>query len=269
MGLGSGGARDVNILFPVTVSVSGGAFVGSGFSATTGRTEVSPLLVGGENTAIILTIGQSTSANICNSAYTPSNAKVHNLNIHNGAMYRAVDPLLGPDGLNGNWASELGDKLITAGTYDRVILVPIALSGANANEWGSGACNHRIVCAIKRLSAFGMTPTFVLYQQGESEQIDGISKVTYKTGVTATIATLRGLGVSAPIFIAKATMVAGVVSATIQAGQAELVDNPNGVYAGADADSLDGTNRFDGTHWNATGRAALATLWQSVLTPFA
>lgn len=269
MAIGTGGARDVNLLFPVTVSVSGGVYIGRGFSDATGRTEVSPLLVSGEKTAVILTIGQSTSANICNSAYTPSSAKVHNLNIHNGAMYRAVDPLLGPDGLNGNWAGELGDKLITATTYSRVILVPIAISGANANEWGSGVCNHRIVAAIKRLSAFSLTPTFVLYQQGESEQIDGISKATYKAGVTNTIETLRGLNIEAPIFIAKATMVNGVVDADIQAGQAELVDNPNGIYAGADTDSLDTSNRFDGTHWNATGRAAVAGLWQSVLTPFA
>ena len=259
----------MNLLFPVTGSISGGVFIGKGFSIAAGKTEVSPLTMPNENTAIILIIGQSTAANICNSAYTPLNAKVHNLNIHNGAMYRAVDPLLGPDGLNGNWATELGDKLITAGTYDRVILVPIAISGSNADEWGSGVCHHRVACAINRLFAFGMTPTFVLYQQGESEQIDGISKATYKTGVNNTIATLRGLGVEAPIFVAKATKVNGVVSSTIQEEQAELVDNPNGIYAGADTDSLDGSYRFDGTHWNATGRAAVATLWQNVLTPFA
>ena len=40
-------------------------------------------------------------------------------------VFAAADPLLGTDGIGGSFATRLGDMLIQAGRYDRVIFVPL------------------------------------------------------------------------------------------------------------------------------------------------
>jgi lysophospholipase L1-like esterase len=263
---GGGSASDPFKLNDITIALSS-LYIGRGNNNTAAKTQVYPSLVGGESTAVILVIGQSECTNYTTTpAFTPVNAKNHNLNIHNGGMYSAVDPLLGCDGAGGNWVSQMADKLITAGTFTRVITAPIAISGASAAEWApGGVCNHRVGVALARIASLGMTTTHVCYMQGVTDALNGTTKAAYKASVSALFTQLRAAGVTCPILIARNTWTAGAANATIQAGQDELVDVPNDIHAGADCDSLNDTNRIDQTHWNATGRAAVAELWKVVI----
>src|SRR4051812_18130603 len=79
------------------------------------------------NTAIrncvLFWAGQSNSANILPSLYTPVNsAAVDQFNIYDGAFYPIADKLLGCGwglGGSGHIGAMVADKLITAGMFDR------------------------------------------------------------------------------------------------------------------------------------------------------
>ena len=74
-------------------------------------------------TAIIVVHGQSNAANYGSSRRTAREA-VDNFDPATGKCFAAADPLLGTDGAGGI-CTRLGDILIQAGRYDRVIIVPL------------------------------------------------------------------------------------------------------------------------------------------------
>ena len=81
-------------------------------------------------TAIIVVHGQSNAANYGSARHTAREA-VDNFDPASGKCFAAADPLLGTDGIGGSFATRLGDILIQAGRYDRVIFVPLARGGAS------------------------------------------------------------------------------------------------------------------------------------------
>lgn len=242
------------------------------FYDTAGYTQVDATLVGGQSTAVIVCVGQSNICNSGNATYTPANALNHHLCICNGGCYQAKSNLLGcntqPNG-NGNWIARLADKLITAGTYTRVILVPIGIGGTVISQWAAGGIfNHRIGVCNNRLTAAGLTATHVIWHQGESDEGAGTSQADYTTGLNSVISTFRTSSFNAlktaKFFPCKVSWFNGSTSAAIQAAQAAVVDNVT-IFAGADSDSLDGTNRYDNTHFNATGQDAIAGLMKTII----
>jgi hypothetical protein len=243
------------------------------FRNITGRTRVSALLAGGENTAVIIVTGQSNAANNVDTKYTPSNSKVENLNLWDGGIYRADDAMLGTDAIgtlgDGSWIGRLGDKLITDDTYDRVIFAPIAINGSSAEQWAAnGDCNHRIAAVCARLLSLQLTPTFIISMQGEQDNNLGTTANNYRDRKRSEVATYRQCGVTAPYFVGGCTWRAGAASATVQSGQALATDAGLGIFAGANTDTLNNTYRQDTTHFTASGADAVADLWQDVIEGF-
>lgn len=243
----------------------------TGFTDTTGKTVVSSSITGGEATLVLLALGQSLTTNATPTPFTPTSPKVHNLNIYDGITYRAVDPLLGTAGTGGNYLSRLGDKLISDGSFARVILVPAAIGGTYIHDWiPSGLFDHRARVALKRIRAQGWVGnadvTFrVLWEQGQGDTAAGIGtlQAIWQARFQQIVGTINGFGLGTPqITVPKDTMVANVIDATIRAAQAAVVDNVQ-VFAGPDFDTLTGvTNRSDGTHPSDTGADNFASLIQ-------
>lgn len=245
---------------------------GPGLSDTTGKTSASSALTPGEKTAIAIVAGQSLSANQGASLYTPTNAaKCQQLNIYDGALYRAVDPVLGAGGATGTWMTRWCDLTINAGTFQRVILVPIAISGTSSLEWRTSYL-QRMYVAVLRLRALGYLATnsdlrrFVMVGQGEQDSIDGTTSAQYQANWIAVQSAAEGLGWDGNWFFARETMSSNTVYATIQGAQDAL---PDGLKrkVGANTDSLTGgTNRQgDGTHLTDTGNQNNAALWQAII----
>lgn len=264
---------------PYALSVNGLAF--PPHFDLTGKTKVDPRIDPLERTLVIITLGQSNAANHNSGSYSPD-AAVNNISIENGGIYVAVEPLLGCTGpLNrygtttvytssSNFATRLADKLIDGDYCDRPILVPIAVADASIGDWAPGGpCNHRIGVAVARLAALGYSDldTIILQCQGEKDNNLGTSAGDYETRCLAAIETFRDLGVDAPYFVSQTSRNgSGLTSADVRAGQAAVVDDIT-VFAGPDTDSLDGTYRYDGVHFNATGSNAVADLWLAAITP--
>lgn len=226
---------------------------------------------------ILLNYGCSNGAGIAPAGYVIANgSKLDNHNIYDGATYAAADPLLSCNTSNlgnGNVMTVLGDKLITNGKFDRVILVPCAIGGSTTAMWGAGGIHYnRINVAMLRLAARGIVPgltnvTFALVHLcGENEH--GIAQADYIVNVVSNTAKIKSgaAAFSGRIFVNTQTILANVTDATIRAAQVALVDNVN-YFAGGDIDSLTGGTyrQADGTHLNAAGQAAAATLMYNAM----
>jgi carbohydrate esterase-like sialic acid-specific acetylesterase len=226
-----------------------------------------------KKTLILFSGGQSNSGNINPSAYVPTNASViDNFNIYDGAFYAPACPVLGTAWGVSNGPGHVGlrvaDALISAGKFDRVILVPVGVgSGASASFAPGGQVDDRFRVAIKRLAARGITPSSIgttwaiTWMQGESDNLAGVSQAGYSANMAAVIAQSYTDGFVGRWFIAEETMAGNVVSSAVQAAQISLVDGVN-VFSAGNIDSLTtATNRqADGTHLNDTGAASAATL---------
>jgi len=237
-----------------------------------GRKQTTTAIVGDRTrTAVIIILGQSNAANHGAGRYVAKH-RVDNFNIYDGKCYHAEDPLLGPSGEGGNFATRLGDKLIEDGLFDRVILAPIAMGGTTVEQWADqGMFNRRIPVLIRRLHDAGLNANFVLWHQGEGNpgmgDRDGRQ---YRKNLLEVIATFRRYGVRAPFFVALATLCGGPHqnAENIRAGQRGAVDHAAGIYQGPDTDIIGVEYRWDKCHFDEMGLALAAALWVEAIAEF-
>ena len=227
-----------------------------------------------KSTAVIVTLGQSNAANYALIRYTPKH-DVRNFDLYDGRCYKAEDPLLGASGTLGNFAEPLADMLIERGLYARVIIAPIAMGGSTVEQWADeGVFNRRILVLIRRLFDAGLTPTAILWHQGESDAGVGDAQVRqYRKNLLEVIATFREYGISAPFFVALATKCGGYSTPSghnIREGQASAVNPLNNVFLGPDTDALGDEYRGkEHCHFNAVGLLRHAAMWADVLQAWA
>lgn len=225
---------------------------------------------------VLFNVGQSNSTNVLPTSAIPTNASaVDNFNVYDGAMYDVVaGPLLGTQGytsglgtgINGAIITKVADLLVTNNKFDRVIIVPLAISGSPISEWGAGGSLYDRMCvAVRRLAARGITPavtnvTFAsVLMQGEADGAGGTSAIAYQTSVNQMIDRAASCGFSGRWFISLETWSLGVVYPTIRGAQAGLA-NGSTIFVGGDLDTILGTGRTDNIHFNDTGGATAATL---------
>jgi hypothetical protein len=218
-------------------------------------------------TAIIVVHGQSNAANFGSARYAAREA-VDNLDPETGKCFAAVDPLLGTDGIGGSFATRLGDILVQAGRYDRVILMPIAKGGASLaylNGEGSGLTTN----GIAKLKAAGLAPTHILFQQGESDAISTTTAAQYVSQLHQIVKRFRAAGFDAPFYLsrsAKCDYKRPTNMEAVRAGQLAAIDEALDVRAGPDTDTIGNEGRSaDGCHMNGAGTLANAGLWAAFI----
>ena len=238
-----------------------------GYAGSRGRAKVACATLIGPKTAVLLTLGQSNAANYGEAPYAATQP-VLNFNAADGGCYLAGDPLLGATGSGGSPWIRLGDLLVAAAVYDKVVLVPIAVGSSSVVDWAWGDAHARLVAAVHSAQSAGFSITQVLWHQGETDANNGMPGDEYARHLTVVVRSLRALGVQAPIFIAQASLCTGSPqNEDIRAGQRAVVAQGDGVFAGPDTDTLDGSEmRFDGCHFTARGLDAHANQWFTVLT---
>lgn len=223
-----------------------------------------------QKTLVLITLGASNGSSVGPSAFTPTNASaIDNMNVYDGALYQALDPLLGqtqtPLG-PGSIGLRLADLLITNGSFNRVILVPVAVRGATIAMYATGGLLFNRGCvAVRRMAGRGITPattgvTFgVIFYVGENDT--GVLSADYQAAMQQQVAYMQSCGFSGRVFIPTETMLAGVTNATIQGAQAALAALGAPWFAAGNIDSLTGANRQgDLTHLTSAGQAAAAAL---------
>lgn len=245
--------------------------VGDNFD-TTAKKRIYPDISGA---GIFVTIGQSRITNNSASGSTPytvsNGANCINLNPYDGCYYIANDPVLGcsasPGFLLAGWHGRLCDKLITAGKYTKVVVIPCGIAGSSVTDWDVGGnYRDRIRAVSAMLTAMSITPTAWLWQQGTTDSIAGMSQATYQNALRAVISYQRSLSgrSSDKWMIAQDTINGGgnSTSSAIRAAQAAVAGDSNN-FLGPDCDTLTSPTNSDGTHFNNTGNDANAGLWST------
>ena len=220
-------------------------------------------------TAVLLLLGQSNAGNHAGQRF--SSAFGGNIvNFFDSKCYIAESPLLGSTGSWGESWTLLGNNLVGNRKFDKVILVPAAVSGSTASRWQSGSdVNAMLMTIITNLKAHYRI-THILWHQGESDFAIGTREDEYRRMFTSMLKDIRGKGIAAPIFVSVATKCAdgpiwNAGNPTARA-QRSLPDSKQSVFAGVDTDALLGdTDRFDGCHFGSTGQQKFARAWYEII----
>lgn len=243
-----------------------GAWTGDG-AAAQAPAPSTPAGRAAPRTMVALVFGQSNAANF---GETRRVAGPNVLNLRNGLLTRARDPLRGANGQGGSVWTRLGDKVIAAGMYDRVILVPAAIGATEIAEWVPGMPLHEhILSAIRDAQKRGLAFTHLLWHQGESDAFLKIGYADYQLRFRNMLRSIREHGVGAPVFVSVATRCGQYpVSEEIQGAQMNLVNHDAAIWAGPNTDALDGAFRHDGCHFSAAGLDRAADLWLEAIARY-
>ena len=216
-------------------------------------------------TAIIVVHGQSNAANYGSTRYTAREA-VDNFDPATGKCLAAADPLLGTDGAGGNFATRLGDILIQAGRYDRVIIVPVALASTSISVLNNERA-ELLTNALSKMKAAALTPTHILFQQGEQDAGLTTSAEQYVSQLHQLVKRFRTAGFDAPFYLSRSTKCGGGESnaAAVRAGQLSAIDDALNIRQGPDTDTIGNDGRADGCHMNEVGTLANAALWAAFI----
>jgi len=188
----------------------------------------------------------------------------------NGRWRVAHDPQPTPDGSDGGsiWP-EFGNLLLPAARVP-VAFVNVAVGGTSSRQWlPEGELHARLRAVGRQAGPFRA----VLWQQGESDVIEGTSLETYVDNVKAIReAAAAAWGFDPPWLLAKSTLHPTVYvrpddEGRIRAAIDRLTELP-GFRPGPDTDILGGSHRGgmqSRRHFSAQGQRAAALLWFSAV----
>src|SRR5439155_26485105 len=91
----------------------------------------------GSRRLTLLAFGQSNAANSGDGLYSAAKAACV-FNVFDMKFYAAIDPLPGASNDGAAVWTRLADKLLEAGVYSSIVLVPIAVGGSVLKDWAPG-----------------------------------------------------------------------------------------------------------------------------------
>lgn len=242
----------------------GGAFDGlasrGGYDVSVDRPQV-PCAGIGPRTLVLVTFGQSNSANSGKGRFARARG-VYNFNIFEGHCFEARDPLLGAGGDGGSVWIPLASRIIESDLAANVVIAPIGLGGTRVEDWApGGSLSGRFSRLDQELARGGLRVHAILWHQGESDR--STDPEAYRAAFLSLARSIRRLGSTAPIYVARATRCGDVVSRELNEQQAELgSDHPElGLRPGPDTDTLASPVWRDGCHFTQAGLVRHADLW--------
>jgi hypothetical protein len=215
-----------------------------------------------ETTAVLLVIGQSNAANYQGQRHQSKDDRV--VNFAAGHCYRAASPLLGADGELGETWTLLGTKLIQAGLYRTVILIPAAVGGSSIHRWADGHDLNAMMVAVIRAAKTRYAVTGVILDQGATDFALHTPEDQYRLDLKSLIDTIRAQGVRAPFFITRCSMGAEGWSEDnpIARAQASLANSQQAIFDGPNTDrEVTSFDRYDGYHFAASGQEKYTEDW--------
>ncbi len=211
-----------------------------------------------DSTAIILTLGQSNSANYGQGTY-----ECHNqvFNYFKGNLYKAKDPLLGASGPRCSVWTRLADMLIDSGFYNKVIIIPIGIGGVSVDCWANLYCNKTLQETLQLIEKDSIKITHVIWHQGETDNILNTPKEVYKSNLKKVLAQIREYGISSNFYVCVASYHYEMIDKNngidtiIQNAQIEFCKENAGTKLGPNTDIINNlaSDRNDGVHFSKRG----------------
>jgi hypothetical protein len=223
-----------------------------------------------DRTAVLLIFGQSNAANTGGERFASSSGRV--AAYFDGKCSIAASPLLGTSGIAGEPWSAIGDRLVSNGSFDEVVLIPAAIGGSSLKQWMPGGELNSMLHQIVQDAERHYRITHVLWHQGESDFSVGTSEDAYVSGFQSLARDLRNWGVAAPIYVSVATRCQQTdeqwsADSPISRAQRRLGNSGEGFAPGVDTDALlTAIDRSDGCHIGGSGMAKVITAWTAILS---
>jgi hypothetical protein len=215
---------------------------------------------------ICLTFGQSNAADYGMGTYTCRNSEIYNY--YKGDLYKAKEPLLGPDGAGCSVWTRVADMLIDSGLYKKVIIIPCATGQTSVKCWAEGDCRKKLEATLDYLAKDGIKPTHIFWDQGETDNVDNTTKSQYKQRLNQIVKIFRDRQINAPFYVS----ITGYfpynnnnplgIDPDITGAQYEVIQETANVKQGPNTDSLNlAYYRADGVHFTEKGLDKLAEKW--------
>lgn len=228
-----------------------------------------------ERTAVLLILGQSNTGNHGGQRFRSEHGEKV-VNFFETQCFLAESPLLGSDGVNGEYWTHLGNLLIDAGEYDQVVLAPVSISGSEISRWAQGGdINPLVRATAAQLLHSHFQVTHVLFHQGEIDYVIGTSEADYRERFLSLVDSLRSENITAPIFISIASKCLEASNGgtrfhsennPIVHAQLALPNEEKAIKLGVNTDTLlDRIDRFDDCHFSGSGGDKAAKAWVGLL----
>ncbi len=233
--------------------------------------------------------GQSNSANSVtpkSSAPPPSN--LFQYNWKSGRCYRYREPLLGADGFGGNTITPAAIDLATK-YPGPVTIIPFGVSRTSVLQWAFGHLAIQQHVALAQIRKSGLSPTIVLWHQGETDAklhrlllrilttfphttqwkslLISLGQHAYNHGLQTVINRSRNYFPRSHFGIALATRCQNDLWPPIRQAQIEAAGNNQRAFISADSDRIFGSSlRYDGCHFSNSGAKALSQEYVAAIT---
>ena len=221
-------------------------------------------------TGVILAIGQSQAANTgAQRIVTQFPDRV--VNYFGGKCFVAASPLLGASAPEGEFITLLADNLIKSGTYQSVVILAAAIHATEIARWKAGGDLNGMMLQWLATVKGKYRITDIVWHQGESDFYQGTSGQTYTADFNSMLASLRGIGVTAPVFIGVTTYCGNSQPWTadnpIALAQKGLADPGRKIYIGANSDQLltKADRREDLCHFTESGQRKVAAAYATAI----
>jgi len=213
---------------------------------------------------VLLVAGQSNAAN---HGRPRGRAGAGSYALSTDGFFRLEDPLPGASGTGGSPWPHWAALQQRSRPGSQVVVAAIAQSSSAVADWIPGGVHaQRLPEVLKALRSQQLAVDAVVWHQGETEAWSGGDATAYAANLRSWIASVRALGINAPIYVCLTSRDGhGVINPAIRQAQASVWNSQERVFAGADTDSLGDGFRSDGVHFSARGLEAFAALLQRAM----
>jgi len=220
-----------------------------------------------KDTAIILAIGQSNSANHGEKKWK---TKYPNEVFHyfNGKCYRAESPIIGASGEEGEFLTPMADQLIASKKFKKIILLSSGIGGTSILRWqATGDLNQMLLNTLAKVpKKFHLT--HVIWHQGESDFSLKTTSIQYTKSFNSLLKTLENMNIKVPVYIAIASKCdpQWYEENPIAHAQLSLIDQEK-IFLGANTDSLllNSDRKNDQCHFSESGQLKTATSFANAI----
>jgi hypothetical protein len=221
--------------------------------------------ISAQHPLVILALGQSNTGNH-GERTIPNHAPV--LLFADSKCVMATDPLPGSTGGGGSIWSRLPNSLPPQYLQRPLVLSIMGVDATSIADWTDkqSPLRQRLMHHIKSMDALGLSPTVVLWQQGEADAQLGTSVAAYHAGLDRLASDITQSGSHAPIVLAQSTVCRSAPNANIRTAITMQATQNKRFKLGPDTDTLNNaTLRMDGCHFSAVGLDQAAQLWADEL----
>lgn len=215
----------------------------------------------------LLILGQSNAGNHGLQAFK-TQGKV--TNFWRGDYFRAEDPLLGGSSTGGSVWVRMADYLLAGSDQvDEIRLSVLTVDASSIQDWlSSSRINFELERLVKDLQSADAHIDYILWVQGERDNVIGTSQTDYETGLLQFQARLTSLmNRSLPLVVATSTFCRQYPASNRIAAAINILakTEPARFIKGPSSDDLGWEYRYDGCHFSGEGQDVMAQRWAKFL----